>query len=198
MQRHINDKMKKILLFVAAAMVLLAISSCKEEKVKKLNNIIVPPHEEVVPDTLIHQMNETESTTDVQWLNTTYRVHVHRYTNDSLTYITDNSGRKYRNNIISVKITRPDGSVFFDRKFTKAVFENHVEQAYLDKNVILGMVYNGNDPDCLRFIGSVGSPDVLSEEFVPYEITISRMGEVGVKKTDLDAVENLPIDTSSV
>ena len=190
--------MKKIFLFLAAAMVISVFSSCKEEKVKKLNNIIVPPHEEVVPDTIIHQMNETESTDDVQWLNTTYRVHVHRYTNDSLTYITDNNGRKYRNNIISVKITRPDGSVFFDRKFTKAIFEKHADQAYLDKSVILGMVYNDNDSECLHFIGSVGSPDVLSEEFVPYEITISRMGEVGIKKVDLDAVESLPRDTASV
>ena len=190
--------MKKIFLFLAAVMVILAISSCKEEKVKKLNNIIVPPHEEVVPDTIIHQMNETESTDEVQWLNSTYKVHVHRYTNDSLTYITDNNGRKYRNNIISVKITRPDGSVFFDRKFTKAIFENHVEQAYLDKNVILGMVYNDKDSECLRFIGSVGSPDVLTEEFIPYEITISRMGDVGIKKVDLDALESLPLDTASV
>ena len=187
--------MKKILFLMAVAVVTMSIYSCKEEKVRKVNNIIVPPHEEVVPDTIIHKMNETESTTDVSWLNTTYRVHVHRYTNDSLTVITDNNGRKYHNNIISVKITRPDGSVFFDRKFTKSVFENYTEQAYLDKSVILGMVYNDNDANNLYFIGSVGSPDILSEEFIPYEIAISRMGEVSVKKADLDAVENNPLDS---
>ncbi len=187
--------MKKILLIAAAIVVAAAFSSCKEEKTKKVHNIIVPPHEEVAPDTIVHRMNETESTSDVSWLNTTYRVHVHRYTNDSLTMIVDNNGRKYRNNIIAVKITRPDGSVFFDKKFTKSIFEGHADQAYLEKNVILGMVYNDNDDDNLYFIGSVGSPDILSEEFIPYQIAISRMGEVSVRKTDLETVESNPLDS---
>ena len=87
-------------------------------------------------------------------------------------------------------ITRADGSVFFDKLFSKKMFEGFVDDKYLSQNLILGMVYNGNDANNLYFLGSVGCPDILTEEYVPFNVSVNRVGEVKVEKASLEAVEN--------
>ena len=109
-----------------------------------------------------------------------------RHTSDSLSVVTDNNGKRYRNNVIKMKITRADGSVFFEKNFTKNLFDSYVDEAYLSKNVILGLVFNDADASGLHFLGSVGSPDELSEEYIPFIVTISRMGDVSVEKARIE------------
>ncbi len=184
--------MKKILCFAFGAMIALCLSGCKNEKEHSTNNIIVKPREVVVPDTVIHKMGEIDTTVDtVKWVGSTYKVRVKRYTNDSLTVVVDDNGKRVRNNLIKVVIHRKDGSVFFDKVFSKKMFENLLDEEFLSKNVLLGMVYNGCDSDKLHFLGSVGKPDILTEEFVPFDVTVSRMGEVNVKKTQLNKLEKV-------
>ena len=52
---------------------------------------------------------------------------------------------------------------------------------------MLGIVLDKADGDYLRFAASVGSPDVLSDQFVPLVMTIHRMGGVSITRdTQLD------------
>ena len=164
------------ILFVALA--IATVCSCKEEKKTHLNNIIVKPAEVQVVDTAIHQMGVIESTVDtVNWVGSTYKIKVKRFSNDSLTYVTDDNGKKYRNNLISLVITRKDGSTFFDKTFKKANFADFLDEKFLQGNVLLGLVYNGTDADNIFFLGSVGKPDVLTEEYVPFNVAVNRHGE---------------------
>ena len=179
--------MRKISVLLTVLMALSLTISCeKEKKTTVHNNIIVPPREEKVVDTLIHKMNPTDNEEAVKWLGSTYRVAVSRHTSDSLTVVTDNNGKRYRNNIISMRITRADGSVFFEKNFTKSLFGDYVDEGYLAGNVILGLVFNNADDQGLHFLGSVGSPDDLSEEYIPFNVTISRMGDVSVEKARIE------------
>ena len=177
--------MRKFFVLLLTGIVIIGVMSCQKEKSHTLNNIIVPPHEESRPDTVIHMMNEVVGNDTAKWVGSIYNVHVRRYTSDSLSYIVDNTGKRYRNNIIQVKVTRKDGTTFFDKKFTKAVFERFIDKEYMDKNVLLGLVYNGADNNYLHFLGSVGAPDILTEEFIPFDVSVSRMGEVSVEKATL-------------
>ena len=57
----------------------------------------------------------------------------------------------------------------------------------LDENtkkngVLLGIVLDRADGDNLIFAASVGSPDVLSDEFIPMVLTVGRMGDVSIKR----------------
>ena len=160
--------------------------SCEKEKKSTVrNNIIVPPREEKVVDTLVHKMNNVEQMDEVKWLGSTYRVAVERHTSDSLSMV-ENNGKRYRNNVIKVKITRADGSVFFEKVFSKTFFADYVDENYLSKNVILGLVLNGTDANGMHFLGSVGSPDELSEDYIPFDVTVSRMGDVSVERARID------------
>lgn len=179
--------MKKITVLFTMLMAVAFMMSCEKEKKSTVhNNIIVPPREEKVVDTLVHKMNTTENVEVVKWLGNSYKVAVRRHTSDSLSVVTDNNGKRYRNNIIKMKITRADGSVFFEKNFTKSLFDSYVDEAYLSKNVILGLVFNDADASGLHFLGSVGSPDELSEEYIPFIVTISRMGDVSVEKARIE------------
>ena len=182
--------MRKILAIMAILTTAATFVACEKEKKQTVNNIIVPPREEKVPDTLIHQMNEIDHVDEVKWVGSTYKVRVHRYSSDSLSVATDENGKRYYNNLIRVHITRADGSVFFDKLFSKKMFEGFVDDKYLSQNLILGMVYNGNDANNLYFLGSVGCPDILTEEYVPFNVSVNRVGEVKVEKASLEAVEN--------
>ena len=182
--------MRKILAVMAILTTAATFVACEKEKKQIVNNIIVPPREEKVPDTLIHQMNEIDHVDEVKWVGSTYKVRVHRYSSDSLSVATDENGKRYYNNLIRVHITRADGSVFFDKLFSKKMFEGFVDDKYLSQNLILGMVYNGNDANNLYFLGSVGCPDILTEEYVPFNVSVNRVGEVKVEKASLEAVEN--------
>lgn len=187
--------MKKNFAIWVVVIAVATICSCKEEKKLKPDNIIVKPAVVEEVDTVIHQMGEIESTVDtVNWVGSTYKVKVKRYTNDSLTYVVDDNGKKYRNNLISLVITRKDGSTFFDKVFRKANFSEFLDEKFLDGNVLLGMVYNGTDADNIFFLGSVGKPDVLTEEYVPFNVAINRHGEVHIEKANLNELEGVMLD----
>ena len=179
-------KLKAVLAVVLCAVLFVA---CEKEKKNTVHNILVPPREETAPDTLIHQMNVIEATDTAHWLGSVYEINTHRYTSDSLSYITDNNGKRMRNNIIHVVIKRKDGSVFFDKKFTKKAFEPYLDDDYMARNVLLGLVYNGSGED-LELLGSVGNPDILTEEFVPFNVHINKTGEVRIEKAILKVPEN--------
>ncbi len=188
--------MKKIIALTALTLVAGIFVSCdkKNDNDHIKNNIIVKPRENVEPDTIIHKMNEIDVTVDtVKWVGSTYKVRVHRYTNDSISAITDEGGKQYRNNLIKVIVTRKDGSTFFEKVFSKAMFESFLDEEYLKHNVLLGMVYNGRDENNLRFLGSVGRPDILTEEFVPFNVYVSRMGEVKVEKANLENLDGYKV-----
>ena len=188
--------MKKYLAFAAVVAFSGLFVACekKKENSNTHNNIIVKPREKVEPDTIVHKMNEIDVTTDtIKWMGSTYKARVHRYTNDSLSIAVDENGKQYRNNLIKMVITRKDGSVFFEKVFSKATFESFLDEEYLKQNVLLGLVYNGNDSSNLHFLGSVGRPDILTEEFVPFNVYISKMGEVRVEKANLENLEGYKV-----
>ena len=178
--------MKKLIPILAAGLLITAFSACKEKKEVNHDNIILPkvPHE--VVDTTVGAMTETENTNEVKW-GGDYKIYVHREPVDSGSLVKLPNGRKYKDNRIKIRITRADGSVFFDKEFTKNAFAAHLDEAYKAKSTLLGLVYYSLDANHLYFAGSVGSPDMMSDDFVPFKVSINRMGEVGIaKETDID------------
>ena len=54
--------------------------------------------------------------------------------------------------------------------------------------MLLGIVLDRADGDNLIFAASVGSPDAMSDEYIPMLLTVSRMGDVSIKRdTTMDA-----------
>ena len=58
---------------------------------------------------------------------------------------------------------------------------------------MLGVVFNKADGDNLLFAASIGSPDRLSDEYIPMIVTLSRMGNLSIKKGALLDEDSAPV-----
>jgi hypothetical protein len=125
-------------------------------------------------------MGDHRESRKVQWIGASYTVDTEFKADKSLPLISDGE-QKYYDNRATVKILRKDGTVFFNRTFSKADFINQIDASYKD-GALLGVVYDKCDSDNMYFAASVGSPDKSSDEYVPLVVKISRFGDVSIKK----------------
>ncbi len=175
---------KSAILLLVATLATIAIVSCKEKKTSE-HIITTKPVEEVKKPT--QEIGNYDMTTPVDWVGSTYQVVVERKADHSLPLADDGQGNKYFDNRISLKILRKDGSVFFSRVFTKNDFSRYVDALYQKNSALLGIVLDRAETDHLIFAASVGSPDKMSDEYVPLVMKISRFGDVSISKdTQMD------------
>ena len=159
--------MNKIQLFFVASLAGLMLVGCKDKP--KSDDIIAPKPVKQV-QTGPESMQEIKQSQDVDWVGSQYKIEIVRTPDKELALTKDESGKVYHDNKISMRILRKDGSQFFGRTFTKADFASLL------------------DEDTRRFAASVGSPDVLSDQYIPILLTVTRMGAVSMAKDDrLDA-----------
>lgn len=175
---------KSAITLIFAALATIAIVSCKEKKTSE-HIITTKPVEEAKKPT--QEIGNYDMTTPVDWVGSTYQVVVERKADHSLPLADDGQGNKYFDNRISLKILRKDGSVFFSRVFTKNDFSRYVDALYQKNSALLGIVLDRAETDHLIFAASVGSPDKMSDEYVPLVMKISRFGDVSISKdTQMD------------
>lgn len=169
--------------------VMLSFVACKEKP--QTDTIIAKkPVKEVQKGP--QAMQETKQERDVDWVGSVYRVEIERTADTALPLTRDESGRQYYDNKITVKVLRKDGSQFFNRIFTKKDFGQLLDSSMQKDGALLGIVFDQAEENQLRFAASVGSPDVLSDQYLPMVLTITRMGAVNIKKdTSLGLAEEM-------
>ena len=166
--------MKQILTLAILAMVLTA---CGEKK--KSENIIAPRVEKVKPKAPI-RMPEYTDEREVGWIGKTYQVVISRTPSDSLSMVKDENGQEFVDNIFTLTVKRMDGSVFFNRTFTKQTLSAYLDDDYRRTGVFEGFVFDKDDGDWLVFGASVGHPQ--TDEYIPLIIRLSRMGDLVIKR----------------
>lgn len=171
--------MKTNISMLAVLVLALTLLSCSKQKPQY--DIIAPkPVKEVQKSPSV--MPDNHQDRKISWVGSTYRVDIRRVHDKSLPLTKDENGRKYYDNLITVKIIRQDGSEFFNRTFSKTDFAQYVDDNYARNGALLGIVLDKAEGDNVYFAASVGSPDALSDEYIPMVMTISRMGVVSIKK----------------
>ena len=165
--------------YVAALALAIAVVSCKQDK--RTGDIITKKPVAEVHKT-IQKTGDYSQTRHVNWLGNNYSIVVQRLAETSSTVVDDASGNKYYDNKIIVRILRTDGTEFFKREFKKSDFSSYIDNSYNEKGVLLGVVFDRAEGDNMYFAASVGSPDKLSDEYVPLEVKVSRTGSVSILK----------------
>ena len=143
---------------------------------------------------------------DVEWLDRSYQVDIRRMADDSLKMVKDETGQKFVDNRIRLKVIRQDGSVFFSRTFTKADFNDYLDEDYRATGILEGLVFDRVDGYQLIFAGSVCHPQTdeyiplvyqlifagsvchpQTDEYIPLVITLSNFGDVTISRdTQMD------------
>ena len=170
--------MKKIQLLAALLMAVLAISCGKKKESK---DIIVPTAEVVKPKAPI-SMQPYSQQQEVAWLDKTYQVFINRVADDSLRMVQDETGQKFVDNRITLRVVRADGSVFFKKVFTKSTFDAQLDDDYRQTGILEGLVFDKVDGNNLVFAGSVSHPQ--TDEYIPLVVTVSNFGNVTIKRDD--------------
>lgn len=182
---------KSLLALAAVAGLTLVFTGCKEEK--KETTVIITQKPEPPKPKAIEKTGDYSQTIEFGWVGSSYNVAVERKADETLPVIDDGTGNKYYDNNVNVRIIRKDGSVFFSRTFTKNDFAKYVDNAYLKKSALLGVVFDKAEGDYVFFAASVGSPDNLSDEYIPFELKVSRMGDVSISRsTNLEEDFSVP------
>lgn len=155
----------------------------------KSNDIIARKPAKVAPKPT-QTMGDYSQNRTVNWLGSAYTLCVERKADKDLQLAKDESGNKYYDNRIKLVIRRSDNSEFFNRTFSKADFTEYVGNDYKD-GALLGIVFDHADADNLYFAASVGSPDKMSDNYVPLVMTVTRLGAVKIKQdTKLDTTSD--------
>ena len=170
--------MKKIQLLAALLMAVLAISCGKKKESK---DIIVPTAEVVKPKAPI-SMQPYSQQQEVAWLDKSYQVFINRVADDSLRMVQDETGQKFVDNRITLRVVRADGSVFFKKVFTKSTFDAQLDDDYRQTGILEGLVFDKVDGNNLVFAGSVCHPQ--TDEYIPLVVTVSNFGNVTIKRDD--------------
>ena len=171
--------MKKLVKIVFFSVLAMLVASCGEKK--KHDDIIAPKVEKPKPQAPV-RMQEYSQATDIKWLNKDYQVEVKRQPDDSLRMVKDETGQKYVDNRISLRIIRADGSVFFSKSFTKAAFDGFLNDDYRKTGILEGLVFDKVEGNNLFFAASVCHPQ--TDEYIPMVVSVSNLGEVGIRLDD--------------
>lgn len=172
--------MKKWNLSFIAAVALLAAVSCGKKTDDR--TIVIHKTEKKAP-VATKRVGDFSQTRAINWLGTSYNVTVSRKADTAQPQVADANGNKYYDNTISVRITRKDGSEFYNRTFTKSTFAPYMDKDFLKTSVLYSIVPVEATSAGLVLAASVGSPNqMVSDEYVPFTLTVSRQGALTISK----------------
>ena len=162
---------------IALSLVGLLTVSCGK---KKQHDDIIVQHTEAPKPLAPIKMQDYKDVKDVQWLGKQYQVEVSRQSDDSLRMVKDETGQKFVDNRITLKVIRADGSVFCSKTFTKAAFDDCLDDDYRKTGILEGFVFDKVEGNQLFFAASVCHPQ--TDEYIPLKVTLSNFGEVGISR----------------
>lgn len=168
--------MKQELTLLAIASLCL-LTGCKEKK--QTEEIIAPKIETPKPQGPI-SMQPYSNTIPVEWLGKDYKVEVGRAACDSLPIVKDETGQKFVDNRITLRVLRADGSVAISKTFTKTTFSNYLTANYRQSGILAGFVFNKVEGQQLSFAASVCLPQ--TDEYIPLEVKVDNFGNVKIER----------------
>lgn len=164
------------------ALAMMTMAACKD---KKQDDIIIVRKPTVAEKQKTRKTGDMNVEKTVNWAGAQYDISLRLRADASLPTATDGV-TDYYDNCVTLSISRPDGTPFLSRKFTKNDFRQYVDNAYYKDGALLGFVFDKVEGGNLKFAVTVGNPDRASDEFAPLALSVSPSGAVSIKK-----VENL-------
>ena len=162
----------------------MMLGACKEKK--QTEEIITTKYVPKKPGAPI-SMQSKETVEHVSWAGKSYEVKVSRVPVDSLPMVVNEIGQKFVDNRISLTIQRSDGSVFFNKSFSKASFLSYLTADYRKEGLLSDMRFKEVKGAELSFIVTIAEPEATDDEFLPLALSVNREGGIGIKvEDDLD------------
>ena len=160
-----------LVVMITVALGTAMLTGCKQKK--QTEDIIVRKTETPKPQAPI-RMQDYNQVKDVEWLDRSYQVDIRRMADDSLKMVKDETGQKFVDNRIRLKVIRQE-----------ADFNDYLDEDYRATGILEGLVFDRVDGYQLIFAGSVCHPQ--TDEYIPLVITLSNFGDVTISRdTQMD------------
>ena len=172
--------MKNLFTLVFLGVLCMCVTSCKEKKESR--DIIT----KIAPKQKTSSEPKKMSTSPIppkviDWAGAKYTIDIKRESTAELPIVEDANGQKYYDNKVTLRITRADGSVFFERAFTRESFKDYTNFSYARKWGLTGFNFDTIEGNNLLFAIAIGSPDEMADdEFIPITLHIDRNGSTSV------------------
>ena len=172
--------MKRILPLVLVA-ALVVLGACKEKKPS--TDIITTKYiPKKIQDPIA--MPAEKDTKNIEWQGKPYTIIVDRVPVDSLPQVKDEDGQPYIDNLVKMTIVRSDGSVFFERLFSKAAFSSYVDESFRKNGILAGFRYDEVENSGVKFSVVIALPDAIDDVFVPLELVVNHQGGISITRDD--------------
>ena len=174
--------MNRIYVLTVIGCLTLVLVACGGKK--KSDNIIAERVEQPKPQEPVRLQSYTDDR-DVKWIGRTYHISINRQPSDSLPMVKDEVGQQFVDNVITLVVSRDNGSVFYSHTFTKKDFDKFIDNDYRNTGILEGLVFDKENGDWLEFAASVSHPQ--TDEYIPLIVSLSRMGDIVIKHdVDMD------------
>ena len=182
--------MRKTLLLLLAALIAVGLGACKEKE--KSKDIITKMPQKVKQQTGPRVMASGKiPDKTISWAGGEYTISIDREADKDLPLIEDASGNKYYDNTVHLRITRKDGTTFFDKVFSRRDFAKYTDFNYAKNWGLTGFNFDTVEGNNILFAIAIGSPDEMADdEFVPITLCINMQGETSVRTQNTGADEN--------
>ena len=171
---HIYNDMCMKTSFTLIVLCLLLLASCGGNK--RSDEIIVERDQVEEHRPGVIGMAANTQSDNVNWISGSKYTYIITRTKDTSLPKVKNHDQDYYDNTINLVIKRDDGSICFEKKFTKKNFESVVPKSFYESGVLLGMNFYKAEGNYLKFVTSIGSPDENNEEFYLVSLTVDNLG----------------------
>lgn len=168
-------------LTIIAVLVASLLTGCKNEKkdereeAKRIFQI-----ESVDENTGLQRMQVSRISQEISCKGKNFRLSVERMPSDELPQVKSDMGL-FADNVIKVKITRGNGSVLFEKTFTKNDFSVHLTGKFLKRSVLEGLVFDDvrtSENKEITLAASVSYP--MTDLYVPFVLVVSQDGKLSI------------------
>ena len=175
--------MKQICIMIALVMGIM--TSCKEDKKKAQEEAKqIFQIESVDENTGLQRMQVSKINQDIVCKGKKFQLFVERTPDDNLPQVKSDMGL-FVDNSIKVRITRENGTVLFDKTFTKKDFSTQLPNKYLSRSVLEGLVFDDvrtAENNEITLAASVSYP--MTDLYIPFILVVSQDGKLSISKDE--------------
>lgn len=158
---------------LACAMLTLSmVSACNNGK-KTSDESMAPSKQASSKVDSLQRMNDYHYSDRVDWNGRTVVYEVNRHAVDSLPVVTDETGIRYTDNVLSLTVSK-EGGLIFHKTFYKHSFKSFLDSDFYKHAILEGMAFDRIENGKLCFSVSISYP--MSDLYIPLLISFDSNG----------------------
>ncbi|MEG1563739.1 MAG: DUF4738 domain-containing protein [Bacteroides sp.] len=130
----------------------------------------------------LQRMQVSRSERDITFKGKEYHAKISRTPDEELPPVVSEMGDTYVDNEIALRLACGSEQVF-NMTFTKTNFATFVDEDFLAKSILEGIVYDKTTPQGIVFAASLCYPQ--TDMYIPLSITISANGKMTIEKVEV-------------